>query len=42
MQMPAKFMMTVLVTEATVVMSALLSFDEAERVKVGGLALVVP
>ena len=42
MQMPAEVMMTVLVTEATVVMSSFLPFDEAERVKVGGLALVVP
>ena len=42
MQMPTEVMMTVLVTEATAVMSALLPLDEAERVKVGGLALVVP
>ena len=40
MQMPAKVMMTVLV-EATVT-SALLPFDEAERVKVRSVGLVVP
>ena len=38
--MPTEVMMTVLVE--AMVMSALLPFDEAERVKVGGLALVVP
>ena len=40
MKMPTEVMMTVLVE--AVVTSALLPFDEAERVKVRGLALVVP